>query len=264
MKLIGKILIAIAVLGGACMWVIYNGHWADVIGAVRTIAGEQAAEGVDEFGTGSKEVGDEVIEYADGVGKQIESGEYAAPDWSKLGEIVDGFKTPSTARHPEYSREEFGDGWLDPDGNDCDARNDILARDLTDISVDKDGCVVLTGTLDDPYTGEVIHFVRGAATSSAVQIDHIVPLKLAWDSGAWAWSEEQREQFANDPANLLASDGPANMSKGARGVSGWMPDNVEFWCDYAAMFVAVHDKYELAMTTADKQTSADTIAACKG
>lgn len=72
---------------------------------------------------------------------------------------------------------------------------------------------MLTGTLDDPYTGRTINFVRGQDTSTAVQIDHLVALSDAWQKGAQQLSLERREQLANESANLLAVDGPANMQK---------------------------------------------------
>lgn len=125
---------------------------------------------------------------------------------------------PVKGRAPKtgYSREEFGAAWADVDRNGCDTRNDILARDLEGETF-KPGthnCVVATGTLADKYTGKTINFVRGTDTSSDVQIDHIIPLSLAWQTGAQQISEEKRKQLANDPLNLMAADGPANMSKG--------------------------------------------------
>jgi Protein of unknown function (DUF1524) len=115
-----------------------------------------------------------------------------------------------------YSREEFGTRWSDVDHNGCDTRNDILARDLTTITYNpgtKD-CVVATGTFDDPYSGETIDFTRGDTTSSALQIDHVIALSDAWQKGALSWDAATRLDFANDPLNLMASDGRLNAQKG--------------------------------------------------
>ncbi|MGX1161027.1 uncharacterized protein DUF1524 [Arthrobacter sp. SLBN-100] len=125
---------------------------------------------------------------------------------------------PVKGRAPKtgYSREEFGAAWADVDRNGCDTRNDILARDLEGESF-KPGtqnCVVATGTLADKYTGITINFVRGQDTSSAVQIDHIIPLSDAWQKGAQQLSPDQRKQLANDPLNLMAAHGPTNGAKG--------------------------------------------------
>lgn len=81
-------------------------------------------------------------------------------------------------------------------------RNDVLRRDLTDfvIQAGTNGCVVQTGTLDDPFSGALIEFTRGAETSSDVQIDHAVSLSDAWQKGAQGWDQATLQQFGNDPS----------------------------------------------------------------
>lgn len=264
MKLLDRILVAVAVIGAMCWWVMFNGHWPGVVDAVRNMAGTQAAESVDFFGNTSRDVGENVTDYAGGVADQLRSGEYVEPDWGQLADALGTFKPTTAERHPDFDRDEFGHGWLDPDDNGCDTRNDILRRDLTELAMHADGCKVLAGTLADPYTGRSITFTRGAATSAAVQIDHILPLKAAWDAGAWKWNDDRREQFANDPANLLASDGPANMSKGARTLSEWTPENEAFHCDYAALTVRIYDKYDLAIDDADRTEANRILDRCDG
>lgn len=123
-----------------------------------------------------------------------------------------------------YDRDSFGFRTTDVDGNGCDVRDDVLARDLTDITYKYAGsCVVESGTLADPYTAQTIHFVRGRATSAKVQIDHVVALENAWQSGARDWSTAKRHEFGNDPYNLLAVDGPANQEKGSASAAYWLP-----------------------------------------
>ena len=134
-----------------------------------------------------------------------------------------------------YAREQFGQAWADVDRNGCDTRNDVLRRDLA--AVVAQDCVVLSGTLDDPYTGVPIAFARGPG-SSAVQIDHVVALSDAWQTGAQSWTPVTREAFANDPANLLAVDGPANQEKGAGDAATWLPPNRGYRCVYALRQVA--------------------------
>ena len=102
-----------------------------------------------------------------------------------------------------------------------------------------------TGTLHDPYTNATINFHRGAKVGEAVQIDHIVPLALAWDMGAYDWPVAQRIRFANDPANLLAVQGQANQDKGDSQPALWMPPNAAFPCQYAMQFIAVSRGYGL-------------------
>lgn len=262
MKLLGRVLLSLAVLGGACMWLIYNGHWSSVITFTQAVFGVEVSETVDEFGHASKDIGDDVLDYGSELADQLESGETITPDWGRIGDALGGVGKPSTARHPEYNVDKFGSGWMDPDGNGCDARNDILSRDLTKVKLDTDKCTVLSGVLNDPYTGKTINFTRGAATSAAVQIDHIVPRALAWRSGAWSWSDDKRRAFANDPINLLAVDGPTNGSKSDQSISEWLPKNKSYHCTYTALYVSVIDKYDLAMSDADKQATAALVRAC--
>ena len=160
---------------------------------------------------------------------------------------------PMRIRGFDYRRDAFGDSWTDentaPGGhNGCDTRNDILERDLiekTYVSIKRCPTAVATGTLHDPYTNAVVAFMRGNQVGAAVQIDHIVPLALAWDLGARHWPDEMRLRFANDPANLLAVDGPTNQDKGDKEPAQWMPPNAAFHCQYAMQFIAVLRGYRL-------------------
>lgn len=161
-----------------------------------------------------------------------------------------------------YARDRFGTAWTDTDHNGCGTRDDILARDLSKAHRDSDGCTVLSGSLHDPYTGTTIRFRRGQATSTAVQIDHLVALADAWRTGARRLSAGRREQLANDPDELLAVDGPANESKGDQDASSWMPPNREFACPYVAGQVAVKVKYKLWVTRAEHDSMASTLRHC--
>ncbi|WP_182066366.1 HNH endonuclease family protein [Curtobacterium sp. ME12] len=164
-----------------------------------------------------------------------------------------------------YDRDAFGPAWADTDRNGCDTRNDVLRRDLTAVVI-KPGtreCVVLSGTLHDPYTGRTITFERGNTSSLAVQIDHRVPLSYAWRHGAASWTPKQREMFANDQAtNLVAVDGPANEEKSDSGPAEWMPANTGDACSYAASFVTVATKWQLSIATDDEHALARTLTTC--
>lgn len=160
-----------------------------------------------------------------------------------------------------YEREQFGEAWADVDGNGCDTRNDVLARDLTDTVLDEDGCTVLSGTLDDPYSEAVIAFARGP-DSAAVQIDHVVALADAWQKGAAQWDDERRLAFANDPANLLAVDGPLNQEKGAGDAATWLPPDSGYRCAYALRQVRVKAAYGLWVTQAEHDALARWIGRC--
>ena len=154
-----------------------------------------------------------------------------------------------------YDRDEYGSSWTDDNNvpfghNGCDTRNDVLRRDLYHPVIEEGtyGCVALSGDLKDPYTATSIDFVRGTSTSTKVQIDHVVALGDSWQTGAQQWSEEKRQDFANDPLNLLAVDGPTNASKSDSNAASWLPPNRKFWCTYVARQTAVKAKYGLWMT----------------
>jgi len=159
-----------------------------------------------------------------------------------------------------YSRDQFGHGWSVNDG--CDTRDTILNRDLRQPVVNGE-CQVTEGTLDDPYTGKVIHFVRGSQTSSAVQIDHVVALGDAWQKGAQLLTAAQREALANDPLELLAVDGQANQQKSDGDAATWLPPNKSFRCQYVARQIAIKKKYDLWVTQAEHDTMADILHSCQ-
>ena len=165
-----------------------------------------------------------------------------------------------------YDRALFGQAWADVDRNGCDTRNDILRRDLTSytLKAGTHGCLVLKGTLNDPYTGTRIGFVRGQATSNAVQIDHVVALSDAWQKGAQQWSQTRRTGFANDPLNLLAVDGPTNLRKGDADAATWLPPHKAGRCAYVARQIAVKHRYGLSVTTAERDAMVRVLTACPG
>jgi len=182
------------------------------------------------------------------------------------GPAVDKLATlPIKGRAPKtgYSRDQFSAGWADVGG--CDTRNYILGRDMTDvITKSTTDCTVESGTLNDPYTGKTIHFTRGASTSAAVQIDHVVAVSDAWQKGAQAIDVSKRAEFYNDPLNLLAVDGPTNDKKGDGDAATWLPPNKAFRCKYVARQIAVKAKYSLWITQAEHDAMKNTLAACPG
>lgn len=165
-----------------------------------------------------------------------------------------------------YDRAQFGQAWADVDRNGCDTRNDILRRDVSAAVIDPAtrGCVVVSGTVADPYSGADIPFTRGANTSADVQIDHVVALGDAWQTGAQQLDASRREQFANDPANLLAVDGSLNQQKGAGDAATWLPPNKAFRCTYVTMQVTVKSTYGLWVTAAERDAIARVLATCPG
>lgn len=174
---------------------------------------------------------------------------------------------PIKGRAPKtgYDRAQFGQAWADVDRNGCDTRNDILKRDLTGITYTNSvPCKVQSGTLADPYTGTTINFLRGSATSIAVQIDHVVALSDAWQKGAQQLTAEQRTAFANDPLNLQATDGPTNQQKGDGDAATWLPPNKGFRCEYVGRQISVKATYGLWVTQAEHDAMARILGDCSG
>lgn len=178
----------------------------------------------------------------------------------EAADTLESLEVKGRAPKTGYERSQFGNGWAT--WRECDVRNKILARDLEKVAYQDDKCTVSSGTLNDPYTGEIISFTRGATTSSDVQIDHVVALSDAWQKGAQQLSEKKRTKFANDDLNLLAVDGPANMQKSDGDAATWLPKNKAFRCQYVARQIAVKAKYTLWITEAEKQAMSDALTTC--
>lgn len=178
--------------------------------------------------------------------------------------VIEVQPTKGRAAKTGYTRAQFGQAWADVDRNGCDTRNDILKRDLTgEVFKEKThDCVVLSGTLVDPYSGEIINFVRGNITSMEVQIDHVVALSNAWQTGAFKLTLEQRTAMANDPLNLLAVKGKLNSQKGDGDAATWLPPLKSYRCDYVARQVAVKLKYKLWFTAPEKEAIVRILKSC--
>jgi hypothetical protein len=159
-----------------------------------------------------------------------------------------------------YSRNQFSQGWGYLEG--CDMRNRILQRDLAQVALDDDDCIVLSGVLEeDPFTGKRIEFKRGKETSNDLHIEHLVAVSDAWRKGAQELPEEKRWEFYNDPLNLVAVDGPANVQKGDKDASAWLP-RPEYRCRYVARQIAVKRRYELWVTKIELNAMKRVLATC--
>lgn len=173
--------------------------------------------------------------------------------------ILETLEVKGRAPKTGYARTQFGNGWSN--NASCDTRNTILYRDMTDTVTDEN-CRVVSGVLHDPYTGTVIEFERGPQTSQSVQIDHVVALSNAWQTGAQGLTDTQRVALANDPLNLLAVAGAANQQKSDSDAASWLPSNKSFRCQYVARQIAVKKKYTLWVTPAEKEVILRVLRAC--
>lgn len=143
-----------------------------------------------------------------------------------------------------YDRDLFRH-WTDEDGDSCDTRQEVLIRDSRSTpQIDPYRCKVIAGNWYSPYDGAVWE------DPSDVDIDHVVALKEAWDSGAWQWSSEKRRAFANDLSDsrsLMAVTDSVNQSKGDRDPSQWMPPRRDYRCSYISLWLSVKARWSLAV-----------------
>lgn len=173
-------------------------------------------------------------------------------------EVLEKLEVKGRAPKTGYSREEFYPGWPTVEG--CSLRQRILKRELGETAV-LDGCNVISGEFDEPYTGEHM-ILKDRSEVAKIQIDHVVALSDAWQKGAQYKDYETRNKIATDPLNLLAVDGPANNQKSDADAATWLPANKKFRCQYVARQVSVKYKYGLWVTQAEKTAISKVLENC--
>ena len=238
LKLRRFVVVACGVIG-AVIWLVLNPESYEE--AFIPVANTGAESGiVDENGTW-QELGDvdESAPLASGVLERLE---------------VKG-RAPKTG----YKREEFYNDWPSVEG--CSLRQRIIKREFGDSAV-LDGCNVIAGEYDEPYTGQHLVFTERSQISSGVQIDHVVALSDAWQKGAQYMEYEVRHAMATDPLNLLAVDASANSKKSDGDAATWLPSNKRFRCQYVARQVSVKYKYGLWITSAEKEAISGVLNSC--
>jgi hypothetical protein len=158
-----------------------------------------------------------------------------------------------------YRREDWPH-WLDADGNCLNAREEVLvAESVAPARLSPDRCSVLEGRWVDPYTGETL------TDPARVDIDHVVALQEAHDSGGAAWDRERRAAYANDlsdPRTLVATSREANRAKGAKGPEEWLPPDPGARCRYVGDWVLIKARWSLAMDEAERVAIGNILAAC--
>ena len=173
-------------------------------------------------------------------------------------EVLEELEVKGRAPKTGYARTEFYDGW--PLVNGCSLRQRIIKREFGESAV-LDGCNVVAGEFDEPYTGE--HRVFTDKTQIAkIQIDHVVALSDAWQKGAQYLDAAVRYEIATDPLNLLAVDGSANEQKSDGDAATWLPSNKKFRCQYVARQISVKYKYKLWVTEAEKEAMSKVLKNC--
>ena len=161
---------------------------------------------------------------------------------------------------PDYDRNDWKQ-WTDADRDCQDARNEVLiAESQTRVAYRTDRkCRVAAGEWLAPYTNTIV------TDPSRLDVDHMVPLSNAHDSGAWQWSANRREQYANyleDPQHLIAVTASANRSKGARGPDQWKPEDRTYWCQYAVDWITIKSTWELTVIQQEHSALAQMLNTC--
>jgi hypothetical protein len=176
--------------------------------------------------------------------------------------VLNKLEVKGRAPKTGYSRAQFSH-WLDPDRNGCDARNDTLKRDLKNVvfKLDTNDCKVISGELQDPFSGKVLSFNLASSVSN-IDIDHVVSLSNAWQTGAAYFSKEVRSNLANDPLNLIAVDAKLNRQKGDGDAATWLPPLKSYRCEYVSRQVAVKSKYSLWVTAPEKSAMLKILQKC--
>ncbi|MEU0945048.1 HNH endonuclease family protein [Streptomyces canus] len=163
--------------------------------------------------------------------------------------------TVATENRTGYARDLFPT-WITISGT-CNTREYILKRDGTNVVTDS-ACASTSGSWYSPYDGATW------TAASDVDIDHLVPLAEAWDSGASAWTTARRQSFANDVTRpqLLAVTDNVNQSKGDQDPATWMPSLTSYRCTYVRAWVQVKYYYGLSVDSAEKSALTNYLANC--
>lgn len=182
--------------------------------------------------------------------------------------LLDALKV---APHKDDGNYERPDTWKSasrysvdaPQGN-CTVRQAILYRDGKNVEIN-DNCQPYKGSWVDPYTNTK-YGVGGASGEPTdignLHIDHIVPMKNAYVSGAHAFTDYTFLTFAHDVNNLIVAEGSGNTSKGDKGPESWKPDNKDFHCEYASSWIDVKTDWELSITESEKSALSEMLATC--
>lgn len=191
--------------------------------------------------------------------RSINDGAVASVDGRLAVEVLGLLEVKGRAPKTGYTREQFYNGWPMIEG--CSLRQKIIKREFGDSAV-LDGCNVVAGEYDEPYTGDHLKFAVRDEISKGVQIDHVVALSDAWQKGAQYMDVSVRYEIATDPLNLLAVDASANSKKSDGDAATWLPPNKKFRCQYVARQVSVKYKYSLWVTEAEKEAISRVLQSC--
>lgn len=149
--------------------------------------------------------------------------------------------------------------WVDADGDGCSTRNEVLISEADDPVAVGASCALSGGRWYSYYDGV------SQTSASALDIDHMVPLAEAWDSGARSWSAATRQAYANDlgdSRSLVGVTAGENRSKGDHDLATWLPEREQ--CRYLREFVAVKLRWRLSVDSAERSAMTSLAGSCTG
>ncbi|MEU0069381.1 HNH endonuclease family protein [Streptomyces sp. NPDC006332] len=163
--------------------------------------------------------------------------------------------TVATEDRTGYDRDLFPH-WITQSGT-CNTRETVLKRDGSSVVTDS-ACAATSGSWYSPYDGATW------TAASDLDIDHLVPLAEAWDSGASGWTTSRRQAFANDLTRpqLIAVTDNVNQAKGDQDPATWMPSRTAYRCTYVRAWVQVKYYYDLSVDSAEKSALTNYLASC--
>ena len=147
-----------------------------------------------------------------------------------------------------YLRSKFVH-WGDADGDGCDARDEVLIKEAANETRVGSDCSLNGGSWWSAYDG------AKTTDASSFDVDHMIPLNEAWQSGAWNWSAAKRKAYANDLGykhSLIAVSASSNRSKGDREPQDWMPIRASYTCLYAKRWAAVKWRWQLKVNPVER------------
>jgi hypothetical protein len=186
-----------------------------------------------------------------GVPSPAHAADYSAPLSTAITDLPG-----ATEDRTGYAREKFNH-WVDADGDGCSTRNEVLIEEADD--------PVTVGTSCSLSGGRWYSYYDGASWTAPgdVDIDHMVPLAEAWDSGASGWSAGERESYANDLGDrrtLVGVTDSVNQTKGDQDPAEWLPELQQ--CRYLQEWVAVKHRWGLTVDTAERSALSSLAGGC--
>ena len=173
-------------------------------------------------------------------------------------DLLEKLVVAQESNSPEYQRSYFKH-WIDADKDKCDTRAEVLIQESVKVTKQASGCKVLSGKWLSRYDNKTFTKPTG------LDIDHMVPLKEAWESGAFGWTAAQREAFANDlgfQGSLIAVSATANRSKGDKDPATWLPKSAAYTCTYVVTWLQVKYRWSLTIDPVEKAAVEKVLDGC--